>query len=71
MLHEVVAERLHYHKVCARWVPKMLKDEQVFIQKGIEHIEACQYKDSEEPTRIYIYEEELNRNNGLLVSYTV
>jgi hypothetical protein len=28
ILCEIVAERLHYHKVCACWVPKMLMDEQ-------------------------------------------
>ena len=26
--YETVAERLHYHEICARWVPKMLMDEQ-------------------------------------------
>jgi len=41
LLHEIMAEKLHYHKVCAIWVPKMLTDEQVFIQKGIEHIQTC------------------------------
>jgi hypothetical protein len=28
LLYEIVAERLHYHEICARWVPKMLMDEQ-------------------------------------------
>jgi hypothetical protein len=26
LLYEIVAETLQYHKVCARWVPKMLTD---------------------------------------------
>lgn len=26
LLYETVSERLHYHKVCARWIPKMLTD---------------------------------------------
>ena len=28
LLYESLAERLQYHKVCARWMPKMLTDEQ-------------------------------------------
>jgi len=28
LLYEIVAESLHYHEVCARWVPKMLMHEQ-------------------------------------------
>jgi histone-lysine N-methyltransferase SETMAR len=27
LLHEIVMEHLHYHKLCARWVPKMLTDD--------------------------------------------
>jgi oligoribonuclease (3'-5' exoribonuclease) len=27
LLYEIVAKRLHYHEICARWVPKMLMDE--------------------------------------------
>jgi len=26
-LFEIVPESLHYHKICARWVPRMLTDE--------------------------------------------
>jgi oligoribonuclease (3'-5' exoribonuclease) len=28
LLYKIVAERLHYHEICARWVPKMLMDKQ-------------------------------------------
>jgi histone-lysine N-methyltransferase SETMAR len=28
VLHETVTERLRYRKLCARWVPKMLTDDQ-------------------------------------------
>lgn len=59
LLYETVTERLHYRNVCARWEPKMLSVEQVFIQKGIEHTIPCQKKDSENPTRIHIYKKEL------------
>ena len=59
LLNETVTERLHYPKVCARWVPKILPVEQVFIQKGIEHTITCQKKDSENPTRIRINKKEL------------
>jgi hypothetical protein len=27
LLHKIVTEHLHYHKLCARWVPKMLTDD--------------------------------------------
>jgi hypothetical protein len=27
LFYEIVAGRLHYHKVCAQWVPKMLTGE--------------------------------------------
>ncbi|GBN35810.1 hypothetical protein AVEN_66281-1 [Araneus ventricosus] len=30
VLHEIVSNRLNYHKLCSRWVPKMLTD----VQKG-------------------------------------
>jgi len=26
LLYEIVPERLHYHEICARWVPKVLID---------------------------------------------
>jgi hypothetical protein len=28
LLYEIVAERLQYHEICARWVPTVLPDEQ-------------------------------------------
>jgi len=37
----------------------MLTDEQVLIQKGLEHTITCQKKDSENTTRIHIYMKEL------------
>jgi hypothetical protein len=27
LLHEIVTEHLQYHKLCARWVPRMLTDD--------------------------------------------
>ena len=26
LLYEIVPERLHYHEICARWVPKVLTE---------------------------------------------
>ena len=28
LLHEIVTEKLGYHKFCARWVPKFLSEDQ-------------------------------------------
>jgi hypothetical protein len=34
IIHEAVAEKLGYKKLCARWVPKMLMDDQRMKQVG-------------------------------------